>query len=668
MQWKLPLLIVLVASTAVTGVIYFSQPTDTQSISVLDVTNLADVTRQSGTILSSQRGSFQVDSITGIEAEYFDVHINGDRVCLIPKQWDIALPTSLPIYNSSGAQIGVSVMNGTVTLVDDVLPIATPVDDVPIGREPIGNVGDVGGIEIPVDEEPIDENITNIPLPIPEGAEGIDFVIPPIDTDYPQPVGLPPDIAPLSYCLDLNPRTIDYLRIGEQSIIITATANRFPSAKINISSSFQYEKFRPQIRTDLGDLVNISVSQYTVAGGDNTSVIHGSHYINLTHPNMTHIISDPTLKYYFAFDNATGYGESQTVVKNYMNLSDTITIDNEAQLGNGLINKGYLFDGVGDRISTGYDAIDLGGLATLSWGLWANNTLSTGNQQEALIVGGSFALTSNGNVLLINYDTGEHMECGIRGDDELVYKVDGPVAIDEGEVWRHTFCTFNGTSLRIYNNGEFFAETVTADTTTDTSASDAVEIGHVTGTSTTGGGWTGELDEIMIFNRTLSAEEVANVFMATNPNPYSQTSGGRNWTHITTEANLTVPLNRSADKDTLNKTGYSFVEFRHFASDADGTYPSINGTVTIDYFHSGDEGGGGDSCTPASSHPVIYCNDFCVLSGATITVSTGDLNISNAQGAGEVNLSTIINFTGTDQKINIEPMCTLNTLSGGAIE
>ena len=203
-------------------------------------------------------------------------------------------------------------------------------------------------------------------------------------------------------------------------------------------------------------------------------------------------------------------------------------------------NYSMNFDGLNDTINCG-NVTALNGLSGGSWSFWLNsNETSTqgilnqwGSGADALIY--SFIIMSSGR-LDIYFDGGAK------------YRVSGNTvinALNTGE-WFNLVIVFDGTlpnnsdetgRLKVYINGTLLSDGfsfVTGPTAMPSTTSDLI-----LGTYPSGTFWEGEIDEVAIWNNSLTQSEVTEIYNSGTPNDLATHSGAAalvNWWRMGEEA------------------------------------------------------------------------------------------------------------------------------------
>jgi hypothetical protein len=209
--------------------------------------------------------------------------------------------------------------------------------------------------------------------------------------------------------------------------------------------------------------------------------------------------------------NQTGKG---ALVQDYMNRNNGTSIADAAQTDAGYFGKGFEFDGSGDKInmSSNYMVDNLSQITVSAW-IYPK---SEGENDRAVIIskrdggGGendwSFNLAA-GATNALTFDKG-------FDDPGIVYRVgaDNDVTLNQ---WQHVAVTWNGSGndqgIHLYVNG---AETAYQDGNNVTGSpgddsSRNLVIGNQMNNVNT---WDGSIDDVMLFNRTLSSGEIASLY------------------------------------------------------------------------------------------------------------------------------------------------------------
>ncbi|MBT4165626.1 LamG domain-containing protein [archaeon] len=183
-------------------------------------------------------------------------------------------------------------------------------------------------------------------------------------------------------------------------------------------------------------------------------------------------------------------------VSDYVGVNNGSAVGGASQVDNGKFGKGFSFDGSDGKIDTGSDFIGTGEDSACMW-IYPR---SRGESDLGRIVSnGKFQISSaNSNTRLYLYG----------GDGGFAYSNS---AFFIYNTWIHACVTRNSTGFTtFYKNGVY--DTVDSSSGTPTAGTTNVIIGNTDSEIYT---FNGTIDELMIFNRTLSAEEVLSLYNAT---------------------------------------------------------------------------------------------------------------------------------------------------------
>lgn len=195
------------------------------------------------------------------------------------------------------------------------------------------------------------------------------------------------------------------------------------------------------------------------------------------------------------------------------------TLENGAGTGNGKVGQGFQFDGVDDQITVPHNANQNGGtnLTIESWinpsslphGATILQKRTSGNvggyvfEPTQAIGGGN---TTNGLSFVIM----------IGGSYQFLFT---PANVLTTNAWQHVAATYDGAFMRIYVNGVEVAnkpQTGTIDASTA-----PVVIGR---NAVSSAAFQGGIDEIALYNRALSANEIRDIYSVGNGGKYKLVS------------------------------------------------------------------------------------------------------------------------------------------------
>ncbi|MBM3246922.1 hypothetical protein FJZ17_00045 [Candidatus Pacearchaeota archaeon] len=230
----------------------------------------------------------------------------------------------------------------------------------------------------------------------------------------------------------------------------------------------------------------------------NTSIVgsHGLTNIIYNWNGVNYTFYENSLVLMYNFDNISSLGENVTHVK------DASINGNNGTLSGAVINStsgkygmGAFFDGINDVISVAdSNSLDLTTRGTIS--LWAKrNSLKSYQMYVTKATPGS---TSTGYQLMDYATTGR---ITFRWSTDLAETIISKNNLSVGN-WSHLAVTYNGSQLRIYIDGVL--DNSTAYSTNAVANTELLRVGA----RSDGYYFNGSIDEVRIWNRSLSAEEI----------------------------------------------------------------------------------------------------------------------------------------------------------------
>lgn len=170
----------------------------------------------------------------------------------------------------------------------------------------------------------------------------------------------------------------------------------------------------------------------------------------------------------------------------------------------------FEFDGVGSYIKVDNNSIfDFG--STYSFSFWVNNAiLNTGTQLQGLITCDSSSGAGGTRGWLI-FQYGQELRIAAQAAGNLT---SFPSFFTTNNTWIHVGITYDGTTIKAYKDGSFFSGSTPA---AGAMALNANSQDLIIGNNAFAAGrfFEGKLDEISMFNTTLSATDITNIYNAT---------------------------------------------------------------------------------------------------------------------------------------------------------
>jgi len=245
--------------------------------------------------------------------------------------------------------------------------------------------------------------------------------------------------------------------------------------------------------TDAG-LTNGTRYYYVVIAQD----VGGNESTNSNEANAIPIDIDPTLVGYWKFDEGSG-----TTAADASGNGNHGTLQNGPTWTTGQIGGALRFDGTNDLVLVP-DAASLKPTSTLSVFLWINKEASDTAIRAAIT-----KENASNRGWLIYHESTDKLTCGLDTDNNQRYDADELLTstntVSRGS-WHHVGFTFNLGVLTVYVDGLANGSKTLTETNIP-SDPDALRIG-IRGDGKTQP-WAGLLDEVRIYNRVLSAAEIA---------------------------------------------------------------------------------------------------------------------------------------------------------------
>ena len=346
----------------------------------------------------------------------------------------------------------------------------------------------------------------------------------------------------------------------------------------------------------------------------------------------------------------------------------------------GLVGQAFSFDGVNQSVEvTSSPGVSFGGTSSITVELWAYRT---GSSAVMHLVGKRSSCVGGGGTinfqLALNTVTGEGLNFGAGLGNEAASGLDLPL-----NTWTHLAGTFDGTSFRIYVNGDLKATQTGALGPVNASP---LEIGGSGGCAK----FAGFLDEVTLYDRALSGPEVQAI--------YNAGAGGKgaDTPIITTLATLAdgqlnaayaqalaaalgtppytfAPVGPMPPGLTLSSAGaiggapsaFGNLSFTAQVTDALGKSSTKLFSLYVQPYSGNvyvwnNSGGDWSDATRWIPNGVPGPNDFAAINNGTVVVSTdqavGQLNFTGGQimGAATLTVNGLLNWTGGSMGYNVE--------------
>ena len=221
----------------------------------------------------------------------------------------------------------------------------------------------------------------------------------------------------------------------------------------------------------------------------------------------TFIDFDNSLVSWWRMDDLNGTGG----VVDYMSRNNGTAVDDASQVDNGYFGKGFEFDGINDGIDLGV-GFDTSGWNEITVSAWMKGVASVPTQNSFLV---GFGESSDDRVFALAWKTGQDAEFSVYNTANSKFDGEFGDAIQDTN-WHHVVGVLNGTNSLVYVDGvlgtlnqEAFSGTLQ----TFESGTDGLWIGGTNGVAE----FNGSIDDVMIFNRPLSAEEIIALYANQSP-------------------------------------------------------------------------------------------------------------------------------------------------------
>jgi hypothetical protein len=218
-------------------------------------------------------------------------------------------------------------------------------------------------------------------------------------------------------------------------------------------------------------------------------------------------VVDSGLVLYLDAGNDISYPGSGTTWRDLSGENNNGTFENQTTYSSS--NGGSIvFDGVNDRVfCLDNDSLDLSTLFTIS--LWIKRVGDAPLQtEEVLLHKESGGIPYGGYILSVDRTTllpSVRIRSSTNSTDTLI----GTNSISSTN-WNHIVCTYNSTTLQLYQNGNSNG----SKTSSVTSIGNVITNLSIGGLAFNGYSWNGNIAQVSIYNRALSAAEVQQNFNA----------------------------------------------------------------------------------------------------------------------------------------------------------
>ncbi|MEM3543230.1 MAG: LamG-like jellyroll fold domain-containing protein [archaeon] len=356
-------------------------------------------------------------------------------------------------------------------------------------------------------------------------------------------------------------------------------------------------------------------------------------YFSYTFDDISYPFYDDSLLLALNFENRSDLGENDTFVVDISKSSNNVTLYNGVQYSSGYHGKGLLFDGVNDYAST-LNNISFSGNSPRSVEFWARVNGSTGNDQYLVLVGDNCYTGYEGHTFGIAVSNSSQTwfvwGCG-------PYDWNTGISVEYG-VWHHHVVTYDGSLLKWYVDGNLAAS---ISRSLDTRMSPlSIGYNHITNSHY----FNGSIDEVRIYNRALSEDEVKQHYLA-NLQKYNNEEWNFYIHQIPqpNQHNFSAFANNSAGESNTTETRMVTTTCIPLISCGDITE---SGAYTlardIRVLH---PGSGGPCFLVSANNTVFIGNNFSLIAGADFEGGIRFDNVNNITISG-------FNFIGFDSGVD----------------
>jgi len=362
--------------------------------------------------------------------------------------------------------------------------------------------------------------------------------------------------------------------------------------------------------------------------GDNDGTSVGDAYI----PNAQ-VSSEGLVGYWHGDGNALDYSG---------NGNDGTFAGNANANAEGVFNNSFSFDGTGDYVDLGIDTFQniLNGQEEFSVSLWQNMRPDRANNEGPI----ALAMGTDLNFFVFRIESINKMKVGVRSQssDAFTYCVsDITFDIDTWYLLTATI-SFPENTIKFYSDGELICENTNVPFGSDVlAASNANYPDSIGKTASSSAYMDGLVDEVMIFNRSLSAEEIKSLYI-TGSTDHRNDGVGVNWTESET-GELELNLTGRNDFIVNSNTNYLLPEFKFSTGEDYEFYSPVLENLTLESWAPI------DNFAPNNPTPILESKDL-------LNSTMADLNCSSLltdQDGDNITLTvrwyknTVLNLTNT---------------------
>ncbi len=224
------------------------------------------------------------------------------------------------------------------------------------------------------------------------------------------------------------------------------------------------------------------------------------------------------LKLYYKFDNDASVGENNKILYDWSGNGKSGTANDDIVHSPtlGKVGGAYTFDGVNDYIN-----VDSGSITTATDPF----TISVWFKLDGTLDSWSPTIFAEGYTYKTDgYDTYRVLQISTSGNDDLLFFKDASSSacnigttiektISRGSWYHVVFVKYGSSSRKLYINGNYLDE-CTMSIIEESPSPPVLSIGRfgAGGLETSGTHFKGQIDELMVFNRSLTSEEIKDLY------------------------------------------------------------------------------------------------------------------------------------------------------------
>lgn len=358
--------------------------------------------------------------------------------------------------------------------------------------------------------------------------------------------------------------------------------NRFLSAhEIGLLYNSSFPRFYPQgnqtfeiqnITLGSHNKVNVTVK----ADANNGSSLSARIYEADISSGAGYVNTDESLVLYMHLDNESAYGESNSLVYDFSGNENNGTANGDASpTADGKFDGGFEFDGSGDYLQLSYSQeLDFGNKTNITVMGWFLLNSSSDASQEIVSNFNDEGGTDRAVVFIDNYGS-THGVCTFNFPGTNC-DMDGLFTLNQ---WYHVAVTYDGADKVYYRNGnKGVIYSAVGTITLGNDGGTGVQIGEF---------FNGTIDEVMIFNRSLSADEIKELYYTQSIN-YKNDGVGINWTE-SSSGTVTFTTHNASHKnasfDVTNTSTHLLTEIEYDSGDYQFYSPLLYDVSIESYYY-----------------------------------------------------------------------------------